>query len=363
MDTQALSMLDEIKRITDTADAEGRALTKDEERRVSELENGARSLIEREEQRFKARAKAAELGIFNVPASRAEWNSLVPSYAEYRAGLSEGVPSEGGVTVPTVVSEQLHDRLRKRSVFLRAVPNIEPMTSSSLVIPQVASSGPVGVVAEKALIPAHTLTFNGNTLEAYGFKSLISASTEVLDDSAVGLRNRIAGLMVTDLGESMDKAFLGTGTTDIVGLSGQATQSALTALATWDDIADAVSDLESAGADTRMAIILGTDAAKSLRKAKASTAGTYVFGPESDFARNAWGQNVFVSANLPNAKSVLVADFSQVTIGRRAQAKVAVSVDALFDTDEVAYRLTARYAGVILHDAAAAHYLDGSGIA
>jgi HK97 family phage major capsid protein len=356
-------MLDQLKRIIDKAESEGRSLTPREERQVTELEHGARTLIERDERAYKARAQVADLGIFDSPGSRPEWNCLLPSYAEYRDGLSEGVPSEGGVTVPVIVAQKLHDRLRNRSVFLKAAPNIEPMTSSSLVIPQVASSGPVGVVAERALIPAHTLTFDGKTLEAYGFKSLISASTEILDDSAVGLRNRVGGLMVTDLSESMDKAFLGTGTIDIVGLSGQATQLALTALPTWDDIADSLSDLESAGADARMAIILGTEASKALRKQKASTAGTYVFGPESDFATNAWGRNVFVSAHLPDSRSVLVADFAQVTIGKRAEAKVAVSVDALFDTDQVAYRLTARYAGVILHDVAAATYLDGSGIA
>ncbi|WYB37159.1 phage major capsid protein [Streptomyces sp. GD-15H] len=180
------------------------------------------------------------------------------------------------------------------------------------------------------------------------------ASSEILEDSALDLRNIIAQNLLRDASLRFDSdAFNGALTDPVKGVLGQGVTTSLAAgskVVTYDDLADAVARIEAINGHPSV-IWASLDMAAALRKEKASGSGQYQGGsPVDSPASTAWGLPILPSAFIP-AKTVCVADASRLFAGIRRNAQVRVSEDAGFESDRVGFKLTMRVAGVAVAEA------------
>jgi HK97 family phage major capsid protein len=344
-----LSVSEKRSRV-EALDKELEALGKEAEAHVRAAEHEAeiRALNER-----------AALLVAGGRAKRDEWDSVIPTRKQYRAALNEGTDSEGGVTVPTRTRNTYIDLLRARSAFLR-IPglNIVPMDTDLLRLPRLTDIDDVsGPTAEGTTISELDAEWDSGDLQAFGYKAILVASNEILDDSALPLRRVMAQEAARQIAKRIDADALGSSTSGRIlgllavtdtanGTSSQHTKVQLdTGFVTWDEIVEAVSDIDAQGGEAT-AVLAGATAAKSLRLLKDND-GRYMAGsPSTDVTRRAVGLPLLVSAALP-ANDVLVVDGNRLYYGLRSTS-VKVSEDAYFTTDQTGVRVVQRAAGVVV---------------
>ncbi|MGW1029244.1 phage major capsid protein [Streptomyces sp. NPDC002577] len=365
--TEIVAMINGGKASTPEGRAALRTLMEESERRSDTSEIPAAESPSLEDRQAETRSFAQKLGSAALPSSRAEqedgFRGLLPSLAEYRA-LQEAVPTDGGYLVPKATANTYFDKLRADSAFLRGLPasNIIQFDTAELVLPGIASSSTPGYVDEGAAIPEGTMAFAGVTLTAKAIKELRFASNELLADSAVDLRNMLGDDMLKSAAGRIDAdAFNGATTNPVKGIIGQGVTTTLGAgkLPSFDDLADAITRIESANGNPTV-IFASPDVAAALRKEKASTAGTYQGGtPTSTPFTDIWGLPLLVSSNVP-AKHAIVCDASRVFFGIRSQAYINASEDFRFDRDQVTYRIVVRVAGTSVAEASSVQAVKGS---
>ncbi|MDF3141689.1 MULTISPECIES: phage major capsid protein [unclassified Streptomyces] len=324
-----------------------RAIDAREDRARLDREAEVRAIAE------KAGALVMPIGGSGLPGDSDEWRALMSSLNEYRVATQGSVPSAGGYTVPDQMAGKYVDILKAKSTFLRALPseNVLSFESDNLQVPQLTASSGEGYVDELATIPEGTMTWGSLTFPAKKIGRIQWASSEVLEDSRLDLRNIIGQNLLRDASLRFDKdAFTGGLTDPIKGIIAQGVTTTLTAgntVVKYDDLADAVARIEATNGAPSV-VWASTDMAAALRKEKASGSGTYQGGsPTESPASTAWGLPVLTSGHLP-AKTVIVADSSRLIVGIRRNATIKVSEDARFDSDQVGFKLTMRVAGVSL---------------
>ncbi|MGW6922511.1 phage major capsid protein [Streptomyces sp. NPDC054950] len=346
-----------------------RALVERIDGEMREAEAEARDAVERGEREAEVRHLAAgKLGVLMPGASAPEgdsWRALMPSLSEYRALVAESVPGDGGYTVPEQTATKYIDALKAKSTFLRGIPaeSIIPFTSATFSVPQLVSSTGTDYVEEGATIPEGDMVWGEVKFEAKKIGRIQWASTEILEDSAIDLRNSIANNLLRDASLKFDAdAFTGSGANPIKGILSQGVSTTLGAgkvTVTYDDLADAVARIEAMNG-TPSVVWASVDMAAALRKEKASGSGTYQGGsPVDSPASTAWGLPILASAFLP-PKTVVVSDASRIVVGVRRNATVRVSEDARFDKDQVGFKLTMRIAGISLAEASSAQIVKGA---
>ncbi|MEU1034563.1 phage major capsid protein [Streptomyces mirabilis] len=341
------------------------------DRGVLRLEAEARDAVERGEREAEVRGLAERAGGLLVPGNGSglpgesdEWRSLMPSHSEYRL-ISEGVPQDGGYTVPDQTSAKYIDALKAKSTFLRGLPagSIHPFTSDTLSVPQLVSSTGADYVAEGQQIPTGQMVWGEVKFTAKKIGEIQWASSEVLEDSAIDQRRVIAENLLRDASLKFDAdAFTGSGASPIKGIVSQGASTTLgtgKVTVTYDDVADAVARIEAANG-TPSVVWASIDMAAALRKEKAAGSGVYQGGSPTDSpASTAWGLPILPSAFLP-AKTVIVADASRIVVGIRRSATIKVSEDARFDSDQVGFKLTMRMAGVSLAEPSSAQIVKAA---
>ncbi len=316
----------------------------------------AREDCARHDREAEVRALAERAGNVLMPGNTMRddselFRALMPSMNEYRALTAEGTPGAGGYTVPEKVSAQYADILKAQSTFLRALPaaNVLTFNSDMLQVPQLTESDGEDYVAEGAELPEGTMTWSSLSFPAKKIGRIQWASSEILEDSALDLRNIIGQNLLRDASLRFDADAFNGGLTDRVkGILAQGTVTSLEAgkaTVTYDDVADACARVEAMNGSPSV-VWASTDMGAALRKEKASGSGEYQGGsPTGSPASTAWGLPVMVSGFLP-AKTVVVADASRLFVGIRRNATIKISEDARFTSDQVGFKLTMRVAGV-----------------
>ncbi|MEU2611812.1 phage major capsid protein [Micromonospora sp. NPDC007271] len=333
---------------------------------------------ERAEAENRAGAEAAEVRALNEQGARlssmrgeakpdaAEWRNLFPTRDELRT-LQEGVNADGGYTVPKKVSAQYLDLLRAKSVFLGAPGlNVLPMDSKELQLPQLTgTTGVEGPTDEGQVIADNDITFSGPILTAYGYKALTKATAEIMDDSALPLRQVIIDTLTRDIAQRIDLDYFGSATTGrLAGLTatGNNTKTALAAgkkVVTWADVITAVSNIEGAGGRATV-IFASPDMAAALRSERENgTTGAFLAGNVTDApTTQAQGLPLLVSANIP-VRSVLVCDMSRVFVGARS-VKLNVSEQAYFAQDMIGVRLVHRIGGAVVAEPVSVQWIQAA---
>ncbi|MCA2200340.1 phage major capsid protein [Streptomyces sp. SMS_SU21] len=227
--------------------------------------------------------------------------------------------------------------------------NVLTFNSDMLQVPQLTESDGEDYVAEGAELPEGTMTWSSLSFPAKKIGRIQWASSEILEDSALDLRNIIGQNLLRDASLRFDADAFNGGLTDPVkGILAQGTVTSLEAgkaTVTYDDVADACARVEAMNGSPSV-VWASTDMGAALRKEKASGSGEYQGGsPTGSPASTAWGLPVMVSGFLP-AKTVVDADASRLFVGIRRNATIKISEDARFTSDQVGFKLTMRVAGV-----------------
>lgn len=349
---------EKAKAISERAVEENRNLNLEEQRQwdahiadIDKLDERGKELVDAEQRAQDANEAFAAIERQPVdPRSGFAERSWLPSRSEYRSWIEERATDSGGAFIPVAYAGTYWDKLRAKSVVLNASPVVLPVEhAGSIQVPQVTASVTVSGVAENATIAPSDPTLANLELDPKKFAALALVSNEALADSHPDLRKVIANDLMKQTATVVDQQMIhgdGTGNnlTGLVNVSGAATAD-LGGTVSLDGAAGMLATLEENDADRSRGVyfISPTDWA-TLRTEKASTAGTYQLQPDPSAAeaRTLFGVPVATSTNVPSG-TLLLADMSQVVVGRSQDVVVQMSTEFAFDSDQTALRVTARF--------------------
>lgn len=253
-----------------------------------------------------------------------------------------GTPGSGGYTVPSPLSSELIDLLRSKMVMQQAGSRVVPMDSKTLDFARVTAAPAGGTYAELATITPADYTFDRVQLDAKKFARSNRASRELIEDS-VNYASEVPRMTVADLALDIDGQLLnGDGVGEnVLGLLNDANvpETATAGLVSWDMISTLVHDVMAANAMVG-AIIMSPANAAVLDIAKASTSGVYL-GPSPAVA----DIPILVTTACPD-DHIVGGDFSSYFIGQRTALTVEISLEEAFLEHGWTLKVTSRTDGV-----------------
>lgn len=241
--------------------------------------------------------------------------------------------------------------LEQRSTFLAAGPRIFD-SASQIRIPKMGAATSPAWHGENELITEQDPTFDEvvllpSTMESV--KVLTRYSNEMARQSVVALDAAIKDRLVTDVAATLDGQFwsaTGDGITLPQGiLAYVGTQElALTAALTLDDLHDAHGLALAANVNMDGLRWVMTPAQFTAARKIKDTTDRYQLQPDptADGVFRLLGAPVTVTSALP-AGNVVLADFSQIAVGRDLAPSVKVLTETFADYDQQAIRVVARY--------------------
>ncbi|MEU7773668.1 phage major capsid protein [Micromonospora taraxaci] len=275
---------------------------------------------------------------------------IIPSRSEYRAALSVASPGDGGITVANRTANKYIDMLVAESQFLKYLPvaNVIRWQGGDLRIPKLDSFSLPQTTAEAATIGQGDSEWSSIDFKAIKVAQIVKASSEILNDSALNLRQIISDNMRRATGLALDAKFFGTNAaaTDILGIFRTGLVTKPTVLAgtaiTFDDLLNAQADRVAVNSPATVIYVSQSVYKQLLTEKLASGAGGYTFaasGPVVELPP------IVPVAGIP-AKSALLLNTDRVWAGVRMDVEVKVSEDIYFETDQVGLRSIVRAAGV-----------------
>ncbi|MGE4572516.1 MAG: phage major capsid protein [Candidatus Izemoplasmatales bacterium] len=147
-------------------------------------------------------SKGSPIG-FESESKGREFMKWVNDLASNKA-LTEGVPADGGYTVPEQFVPELI-RLIEEYGYIRRFATRIPMNTNSLTMPSLTTGVTVNWVDEANAIPETQPTFSQVNLTNKKLAALVPISTELLDDSSLTMANLILQLIAEGLGNEEDR--------------------------------------------------------------------------------------------------------------------------------------------------------------
>ena len=289
--------------------------------------------------------------------------SRLPGLKAVKAALNETTAGQGGVLVPSQVAPEVIQPLSQGSLFRRAGAKVTTVTGTdSLYLPAVVGTSEAVIVAEGSNYDEKEPTLSTLKFVPWKFTRISLATEEVLEDSRVDVYRDVLAPDVTEaFVKAENKQFaIGDGTTGPGGIFGtsEATVGVTAASATTittDEIVDLWMSLPEQYQQNATWMMNATTAA-ILRKAKASTAGTYLWGDLKDGTQTLMGRPVIINPYAPspaiNKLTVAVGDFSFYRIVQFGQMYVQ-RIDQLYAlSGKVGFRFYLRQDGHLLQSAA-----------
>ena len=234
--------------------------------------------------------------------------------------LAGGADAAGGYWLTPILSGQIIDLARAKSVLMEAGAQTVLMSSSELAVVRVKTDPVIGFVAENATIPEVEPTFGRLTFRARKLSARVKISLELAND-APNAAEEIRGQLAKVLGVSLDKAALvGTGDgEEVVGIFSHddVQETAAVGAITHDELLDAIQKIEDQNGEPG-GYIIPPKVKNTLAKIK-DTAGNYLVVPVDLSALKR-----FVTKQLTDAQACL-GDFTQVLFGVREAVQIEVS--------------------------------------
>ena len=374
---QRANVWEQGKGILDTAEAEGRALTVEEQTAfdainadLDRLDSQRKSIEDAQTRAYDAELAMRGLGAMNDPNTDAD--AAIRSFLrgegerhfETKAGglnfrdLTKGTATAGGNTVPTSFRDQLLEHMIDNSGVLSAEPTVLTTTSGETIeIPVTTSHGTAALVAEGAQIQESDPAFAKRSLGAYKYGKVIQLSRELVDDTAVDLLGYIArqggaavgnafGVdLVVGNASSKPSGIVQTASTGVTG------SAAVSGVFTTDNLIDL--QYSVIGPYRRNAKWMMRDATVAyLRKLK-DTDGQYLWQPSLQVGTPDvfLGKPVITDPNVAavaaGAKSVIFGDFSAYFVRMAGGVRFERSDDFAFDTDLVSFKVVIRGDGIL----------------
>ena len=355
----------EAKAVLETAEAEKRELTAEEQGKFealsAELDKraafiaDARKTAEREE-----RAAAAATG-FNTAAVntqvdadriRAMARGEVRSFEFEQRALA---PATTGAPVPTSFYDQVIMKAKYVGPMLTTSTMLRTASGEPLQIPSVSAYSTGTQTAAGSALPSSDPTFNSFvTLQSWKFGGIISVARELLEDTGVDLLGFLADQIGIGLGSSVNAALTtGTGTTQPTGIVNAASSAltgatATTGAFTADNLISLAYSLDPAARRRPGAgFMMNTTSLAAVRSFK-DTYGRYIFEPSLSAEKNdlllgfpIWENPDMASTGL-NAKSVIFGDLASFYVREVGGIRLDRSDDYAFGNDQVTFRYTWR---------------------
>ena len=197
---------------------------------------------------------------------------------QYRNTMSTTTGSEGGYTVPSLISSQLFD-LMKAYGAMRAVADIIPTTDGKpLSFPTSDGTSETGEwIAQNTTATAADPTFGTKSLNVFKASSkIVAVPFELLQDTLLDMEGFVRRRLAQRLGRLGNTAFTtGTGTTQPDGVvpqasSGKVGTTGQTLTIIYDDIVDLIHAVDPAYRSGRCAFMASDSLIKVIRKLKDS---------------------------------------------------------------------------------------------
>lgn len=363
----------EAKAVIDTAEAEGRALSGEEEQKFQNLNaeldrraafiEDARKVAEREE-RFAASAESFALPTAQVASVEADIRALARGE---KRGLEFGydkrslAPATTGAPIPTSFYNEIIMKAQFVGPMLSTSKMIRTSSGEPLQIPSVASYSTGTLTAAGSVLPDSDPTLNNfKTLQSWKYGGLVRVARELIEDSAVDLQGFLSEQIGIGMGQTINAVLTnGTGTTQPLGLAVTAATAitggtGVSGAFTADNMIDLVFSLDTVarrapGAGFQMS----RQAIANARKLKDGY-GRYIFEPSvsADKQDLLLGYNIYENPDLAapavGATSVLFGDLASYFVREVGGIRLDTSSDFAFANDQIVFRWTWRGDGNLI---------------
>jgi HK97 family phage major capsid protein len=361
------NLVEQIREVTDFAEAEKRGLLAEEVAKIEKIEAGIRSaeeaigVAQRNEERMTA---AADVAREFVPASESRSDADILrqiATGELRSFDFEKralVPSDN--TVPKSFFDEVFQVARLVGPMLETSQIISTTSGEQLTIPTLTARSTATIKAAAAAIDNSEPTFSSITLGAFKYSFLVPVANELITDAGFDISSLIAEQAGNAIGFAVNNDLtLGTGTVQPNGIvpkagAGITGSTAVAGLFTADNLIDLAYSLD--GAARRLpgvAYMTNSSSLGKIRRLK-DTAGNYLYqvgvGQPDTFAGFPIVENPAMASTGTGAKSVLFGHLPSYKVRTAGGIQVATSTDYAFNQDVTTFRVTMRVDGNLTHE-------------
>jgi HK97 family phage major capsid protein len=360
------------KALLDSAAAESRDLTAEEEQSFARInaDIDARSQRIEDLQGVASRAADIEAAVATAPEVREDRALREASDFDVVRALATGEvrtatferrdlnTSDDSQVVPQSFYAILQEKMQYQGPMLDGgfVTQLNTASGEDIKVPVEASRPAATAIAEATAITPLDPTFTNITLKSQKVAVLTKVSRELLTDSGIDIVSYLAGSLGKAVGIRANALLtVGTGTVQANGVvtasgAGITGGTGVAGAFTADNLIDLAHSVDSDYVRQGAAFMMKRSSLGALRKLKDS-AGQYLYVPAASvgtpdsFAGYSVIENPDMAAIGTTAKSVLFGNFSSYHVRQVGGIEVARSDDAYFNTDEVGFRVTLRMWG------------------
>ena len=376
----------EAKHLLDTAGAEKRDLTAEEQEkydRISADLDTRGAIIEQlkadEERAARLDAAAAELRTDEAPAGDDTDAETIRAMARgevrsYNFEKRDVLTSSTGSPVPTSFYDQVILKARLVGPMLDVPTQLNTTSGETIQVPSLSAySSSATVTAQGANFSESDPTFNSFVnLGAFKYGFLIQVSREMIEDSGVDLLGFLADQVGNGLGFNVQNALtVGTGTVQPQGIvaasgSGITGGTGVSGAFTADNLIDLYYSLDGAARLLPgVGWMMNGASIGAVRKLK-DTAGNYIFSPAADgnqrdllLGRPVY-ENPHVASAATSAKSVIAGHMPSYFVRSVGGIRLDRSDDFAFNADLVTFRASMRVDGALPQSSHIKYFIGGA---
>lgn len=201
----------------------------------------------------------------------AEWTAI-------RNTMSTTTNSEGGFTVPALISSTLYDAMKAFGAMRVVADIIRTQDGRALSFPSSDGTAEVGeIIAQNTTASPSDPSFGTVALNVYKYSSkIIAAPIELIQDSTIDIESFIRNRAAQRLGRIGNQHFTtGTGSSQPTGIAasagaGKTGATGQTGTIIFDDLIDMIHSVDPAYRSTRSAFMTNDGLVKVIRKLKDS---------------------------------------------------------------------------------------------
>ena len=280
--------------------------------------------------------------------------------AENRAQSTSG--SAGGYTIPQGFLAALERKMLQFNTLRSIATVIATTTGNSLPMPTVNDTTNTGaLVSENTATAATDVTLAQITFGAYTYKTVVTSSNELLQDTGLDLPTIIGELMGERIGRSEAAAFAtGTGSSQpegvTVGSSAGVTTASSTAI-TINEILGLINSVDAAYQPTSSFMLHQTVWTYLLKLQDGQGRNLIPINYGDGIAPKIWGYPVYINNNMSAAITTglitaLFGDFSKFYIRDAGPLEVKRSEEFLFTSNATAFLAVGRRDSKVVQSAA-----------
>jgi HK97 family phage major capsid protein len=376
----------EAKHLLDTAGAEKRDLTAEEQEkydRISADLDTRGAIIEQlkadEERAARLDAAAAELRTDEAPAGDDTDAETIRAMARgevrsYNFEKRDVLTSSTGAPVPTSFYDQVILKARLVGPMLDVPTQLNTTSGETIQVPSLSAySSSATVTAQGANFSESDPTLNSFVnLGAFKYGFLIQVSREMIEDSGVDLLGFLADQVGNGLGYNVQNALtVGTGTVQPQGIvsaagSGITGGTGVSGAFTADNLIDLYYSLDGAARLLPgVGWMMNGASIGAVRKLK-DTAGNYIFSPAADgnqrdllLGRPVY-ENPHVVSAATSAKSVIAGHMPSFFVRSVGGIRLDRSDDFAFNADLVTFRASMRVDGALPQSSHIKYFIGGA---